>query len=116
MFTGTWQKYLPVIAILLKRAAKAEQTLNMDQTDFKRAAGGKKIKFSFSNLQLNDGRTDYNTNLSPIAKEFVQSLINNETTKTLVMNQQFEFALTNDFQLLIKNNTLAASDAPVAPE
>jgi len=40
MFTPTWNKYLPIIKILLKRSVNAEQTLDMNSTDFQRAAGG----------------------------------------------------------------------------
>lgn len=111
MFTETWKKYMPVIVILLKRSAKGEQTLNLDQADFRRAAGGRKIKFSFDNLRLNDGRTEYNANLTPMAKEFVQILMNSDLVKVLMRNQQFEFEMNRDFQLIIKNNTVPA-DVP----
>jgi hypothetical protein len=87
MFTEIWKKYLPVIVILLKRSAKGEQMLNLDQADFKRAAGGRKIKFSFDTLRLNDGRTEYNANLTPMA-------------------------MNSDFQLIIKNNTIPADAVP----
>ena len=55
MFVQTWNKYLPVIRILLKRSANAEQRLDMNKSDFQRAAGGKKVKFTFSIL-LTKGR------------------------------------------------------------
>ena len=47
MFLQTWSKYLPVIKILLKRSINAQQTLDMNSTDFQRASGGKKVKFTF---------------------------------------------------------------------
>ena len=50
MFSQTWRKYLPVIILLMKRSGKGEQVLSMNHTDFERAAGGKKIKFTFSDL------------------------------------------------------------------
>lgn len=112
MFAETWKKYLPVIIILLKRSAKGEQTLRLDQADFKRAAGGRKIKFSFDNLRLNDGRTEYNANLSPMARGFVEALLNSDMIKVLARNQQFEFAMSNDFQLIIKNNTIPVDIIP----
>lgn len=112
MFTQTWKKYLPVIAILLKRSVNGEQTLNMNHTDFERAAAGRKIKFSFSSLQLNNGRVENNSKQTPLAKEFVQLLLESDLTRSLVRKQQFEFSLNNDFQLLIRNNTEPVNETP----
>ena len=111
MFAQTWKKYMPVIAILLKRSAAGEQSLSMNDTDFRRAAGGRKIKFSFSRLQLNNGRINNGMELSPIAKEFAVLLQEGEITRTILKEQQFEFAMNNDFQLSIKNNTPVAVEA-----
>jgi len=110
MWTETWKKYLPVITILLKRSAKGDQVLNLDEADFMRAAGGKKVKFNFTTLQLNNGRTGHNMNLSPMAKEFVQSLANNDVITKLTENQVFEFEITSNFRLIIKNKTLPDND------
>jgi hypothetical protein len=109
MFTDTWKKYLPVIAILLKRSAKGEQMLSLDESDFKRAAGGRKIKFSFNSLKLSNGRTEINAGLSPMAKGFAQSMTNSDMIKLLTRNQEFEFEMNSDFQLIIKNNTQPVS-------
>src|SRR5690349_19234261 len=105
MFTQTWKKYLPVIALLLKRSSKGDQSLAMNHTDFERAAGGKKIKYSFASLRLNNGRMGTNEKLTPLAKEFGQLLAENELTRDLIKGQQLEFSMTNDFQLSIKNST-----------
>jgi hypothetical protein len=112
MFTQTWKKYLPVIAILMKRSVNGEQTLDMNHTDFERAAGGRKIKFSFSNLQLNDGRLDNTVKHTPHVKEFAQLLQENELTRSLLRKQRLEFSFNSDFQLIIKNNTEPASSVP----
>lgn len=105
MFTQTWKKYLPVIAILIKRSASADQTLSMNHTDFERAAGGRKIKYSFSQLQLNNGRINTAIKQAPLAKEFAELLQEDELTRRLLPGHQFEFSLSNDFQLTIRNNT-----------
>jgi hypothetical protein len=105
MFTQTWKKYLPVIVILLKRSASGAQTLNMNHTDFERAAGGRKIKYSFSQLQLNNGRINTAVKQLPLAKEFAVLLQEDELTRKLLPGQNFEFSMSNDFLLTIKNNT-----------
>ena len=106
MFTQTWKIYLPVITILLKRSVQGEQTLKMNLTDFERAAGGRKIKFSFSKLQLNNGRINNMTKHTHLAKELAALLLEDEQTRKLLQKKQFEFSMTNDFQLTIKNNTI----------
>ncbi|MEI8060081.1 MAG: hypothetical protein WCG67_07990, partial [Ferruginibacter sp.] len=65
MFNQTWKKYLPVLLILLKRSLIEPQVLNMNHTDFERAAGGRKIKFSFASLQLSNGRIITKPNMTP---------------------------------------------------
>lgn len=117
MFTQTWKKYLPVIAILLKRSATTSQeTLDMNYTDFERATGGRKIKFSFSQLQLNKGRINSEIKQNPLAKEFADLLREDETTRKLIAGQYLEFSLNNDLKLTIKNNTPAMAEAAAEPE
>jgi hypothetical protein len=105
MFTQTWKKYLPVIAILIKRSASGDQTMRLNNTDFERAAGGRKIKFSFTQLQVNKGRINTQIKQTPVAKELAAVLQEDEIVKKLLVGQFLEFALTNDFTLTIKNNT-----------
>lgn len=105
MFRQIWKKYLSVITILMKRSAVGEQVLNMNHTDFERAAGGKKVKFSFSNLLLDNGRMDYHTRQTALATDLVLVLQENEHTSKLLKHRQYEFSMNSEFQLFIKNNT-----------
>ena len=109
MFIQTWRKYLPVITILMKRSFAEEQILSMNHTDFERAAGGRKIKFSFSSLLLNNGRIDYNSKHAQLAKDLVLVLQEDERTRKLLQGKQFEYIMTAEFKLVIKNNTVPES-------
>ncbi len=113
MFSQIWKKYLPVIIILMKRSTSGEQTLNMNHTDFERAAGGRKIKFSFTNLQLNKGRINNLAKHLPLAKDLSLLLQENEQSKALIRDQFFEFSMNNQFQLTIKNTTQFMEPEPV---
>src|SRR4030095_3896924 len=104
MFLQTWTKHLPVIKILLKRSVNAEQTLDMNSTDFQRASGGKKVKFTFS-VQLTKGRVRSGENFPPIAKDLVSVLQQDNTTNRFMQQNELEIAVNSDFQLYIKNNT-----------
>lgn len=105
MFNQTWKKYLPVLLILLKRTVNGPQVLNMNHTDFERAAGGRKIKFSFSSLQLNNGRIITTPNMTVLARELAVQLQEDAQILKLLKEQLFEFTMTNDFKLTIKNLT-----------
>ena len=112
MFTQTWKKYLPVIFILIKRSAQGEQTLKMNHTDFERASGGRKTKYSFSKLELIEARLlSSQAKHSPFAKEFAAILQEDPAVRKYILDQHLEFAMTNDFTLTIKNHLLVKEAA-----
>ena len=104
MFLHIWTKYLPVIKIFLKRSVSAEQVLDMNSSDFLRASGGKKVKFTFS-VQLIKGRAQAGENPPPIAKDLVSVLQQDHTTSRFLQQNELQIAMNSDFQLYIKNNT-----------
>jgi hypothetical protein len=114
MFSQTWKKYLSVIIILMKKSGNGEQVLNMNNSDFTRAAGGRKARLSFSNVQLRNGRISSLAATPPIAQDLLLLLQENAASKSIIRNQLFEFALNNNFQLTIKNNTPASEQEPPA--
>jgi hypothetical protein len=115
MFTQTWNKYLPIIKILMKRSATGPQTLDMNQTDFQRAAGGRKVKFTFT-VTLHKGRIQNVTSPPPLARELSLILQEDDMTRQLVRQQDYEFSLNSGFQLTIKNNSLPATETSTDPE
>lgn len=101
MFTQTWKKYLPVIILLLKKTSTEQQSLSMNHTDFERAAGGRKIKYSFSDLELNKGRINSLTKHAPLAKELAMMLQEDSNSNKLLAAGHYTFSMGNDFKLLI---------------
>jgi hypothetical protein len=110
MFTQTWKKYLPVIVILLKKSTQEDQTMNLNLTDFERAAGGRKMKYSFNNLQITNGKLSIKNKYTNIAKELAALLQENESTRNLILDQHYEISLSNDFLLTIRNTTPAVEE------
>jgi hypothetical protein len=110
MFFQAWNKYLPIIKILMKRSNTGDQTLDMNKTDFERAAGGRKAKFTF-NVTLHKGRIQNITSPSPVAKDLATLLQEDEMTRVLVRQIDYQFAMNSSFQLTIKNLTPAAEIA-----
>jgi hypothetical protein len=115
MFSQTWSKYMPVIRILIKKSAGSDQVLNMNSTDFIRATGGRKIKFSFD-MQLMNGQLVESARQTPVAKEFALLLQEDEQARKLIKHQKLGFAMNNSFQLSIKNHTPAPPPGIVASE
>ena len=105
MFTATWKKYLPVIIILLKRSSQGEQTLEMNITDFERASGGRKVKFGFNNLHMENARMNINEKHTPLAREFGAVLQESPQARAILLNQYFEFSMSTSSRLLIRNVT-----------
>ena len=110
MFTHTWKKYLPVIVFLMKRAVRGEQTLDMNATDFERAAGGKKIKLNFSTITLNNGRTNYDAKHPVLVTDLIQVLQESKPAEILMQYQQFSFSMKPNCQLVITNTTQFIGD------
>ncbi len=48
MYVHVWNKYLPIIKILMKKSAGGDQTLNLNRIDFERAGTGRKAGYKFT--------------------------------------------------------------------
>lgn len=103
MYTYTWKKYLPVIRILLKKSAESEQTVNLNRIDFERTTKLRKPVVTF-NVEVIKGRLNP-INKSVPARDLIEILQEDETTRTLMRKQQFNISLNGDFLLTIKNIT-----------
>jgi hypothetical protein len=104
MFFQTWVKYVPVIRILLKRSVNGDQTLEMNSSDFMRAAGGRKVKFNFS-FGLNNGKMRNLESTPPLARDLIGALQEDRVTSQFIKMNQLEFSMNKNFQLIIKNVT-----------
>jgi hypothetical protein len=119
MFLQTWRKYMPVVVLLLKKSSNGQQLLSMNHTDFERAAGGKKIKLTFSELELMYGRINFRAKHTALANDFIAALQENEAAKPIVSSNTFEFSMNTSFQLIIRNTTAettAENEKAVASE
>lgn len=113
MLTNIWNKYLPVIKILLKRSSKqGEQLLAINQSDFERAGLARKSGNKFS-LLFKHGKVDNVVMPSPIAAELAAGLLNNEDTKALLAEHDFRIALDTKYKLHIEQ--LDAEDESKVP-
>lgn len=117
MYTYTWKKYLPVIRILLKKAADSEQTVNLNRTDFEKTTKLRKPVVAFT-VDVVKGRLNP-LNKSVPARDLIEILQEDETTRSLMRQNQYTISLNSDFTLSIKNITpdgQADSETEETPE
>jgi hypothetical protein len=115
MYTHVWSKYLPVIRILLKKSATAEQKMGLNRTDFEKGNRARKPSCSF-NVELVKGRFSTISQSAP-AKELVVVLLEDEIAKGLLRQNNYKISLNSDLQLTIVNITPAVEAvAETAPE
>ena len=91
MYKHVWNKYLPVIRILLKRSASAVQKMGLNRTDFDKGTKGRKSSCTF-HIELEKGRV---TTISPAApaKDLVALLLEDEITKALLRQNNYKISL-----------------------
>lgn len=103
MYTQVWNKYLPVIRILLKRSASADQQLGLNRIDFEKGSRSRKPSCTFS-IELVKGHFGAISRSEP-ARELVAVLLEDELTRSLLKQNDYAISLNSDFQLKIKNKT-----------
>jgi hypothetical protein len=110
MYTYIWNKYLPVIRILLKKSSSGDQLLNLNRDDFERAGTGRKAGYKF-NIDFVDGKVNNIISGSNLASHLALVMLEDDATKAVLKTGHFQVVLNTKFQLTIKNTT----PQPVAP-
>jgi hypothetical protein len=104
MYTHIWQKYLPIIKILLKKSAVSEQTLDLNRIDFERAGSGRKAGYKFM-IEFSKGRVTNVISGSPLASDLAAVIQQDGIMKTLLSDNDYQISLNTKFQLSMKNCT-----------
>ncbi|MEO6071298.1 MAG: hypothetical protein ABIN57_03045 [Chitinophagaceae bacterium] len=115
MYTQIWNKYLPIIRILLKRSATSDQVLEMNITDFERVGVSRKTGAKF-NIQFSNGRVSNIISGSPLAKDLASILLQDAMVKELFMKNDYHLSLSTKFQLSIKLVPKEETEVNVAEE
>ncbi|CAN5630749.1 hypothetical protein BH11BAC5_BH11BAC5_47750 [soil metagenome] len=102
MYTYIWNKYLPVIRILLKKSAAGDQLLSLNREDFERAGTGRKAGYKFV-IAFTDGKVSNVISGSDLASHLASAMLEDDATKAVLRSGQYEVILNTKFQLTIKN-------------
>lgn len=114
MYTHIWNKYLPVIRILLKKSVAGEQKMGLNRIDFEKGNKTRKPACSF-NIELVKGRFSTISQSAP-AKDLVTVLLEDEVSKALLRQNHYTISLNSDLLLSISNITPVEAIAPESEE
>jgi hypothetical protein len=104
MYTYIWNKYLPVIRILLKKSSGGDQLLNLNRDDFERAGTGRKAGYKFT-IEFSEGKVSNVISGSDLATYLASAMLEDAATKAVLQTGHFHVMLNTKFQLTIKNTT-----------
>lgn len=110
MYTNVWEKYLPVIRIVMKRALATEQVLALNVQDFERAGLVRKSGYKFRITFKNGKRGNVVINL-PLASSLSNLMMEDKAVHSLIENNEFEISLNPKFELNIKHIPSAVTEA-----
>jgi hypothetical protein len=104
-YDSIWSKYMPVIRILLKKSAAAEQVLSMNRIDFERAGSSRKSGYKFT-IDFTNSRPDTIFTDNELVQSFVAALQDDEIIQQHLSQNDYTFTFSSKYQLQIKNNRL----------
>jgi len=110
MYTQTWNKYLPVIRILLKRAINEDQTLQLNTSDFQKAAIVRKAGYKFT-IEFSNGKAENITGLPDIAKDLSSVLLSDPAAKELLSQHGYTISFDTKCQLTLRKVAVPANTA-----
>lgn len=102
-YLSVWNKYLPIIRILLKRSATEDQVLDINRIDVERAGGTRKSGYRFM-VNFVNGRPDALFSGNDIVQTFISVLQTDEIINNHLLKNDYTFTFTSKYQLQIKNN------------
>ena len=101
MYIHVWNKYLPIIRILMKRSANGDQKLDLNRIDFERAGSARKAGYKF-NIEITRGTVANVISGSPLALDLATVLLGDSVVKGLIQDNDFIVSLNTKFQLMIQ--------------
>ncbi|MGX5690925.1 hypothetical protein [Arcticibacter tournemirensis] len=106
-YLATWNRYLPVIRLHLKKSLTEEQSFKLNITDFESAGSRGKSGYTF-NLALENGKVSNNISGSAVARDLYEALKSDEAIKMLLQNKSVKISVGKSFVLSIKTSHISA--------
>ena len=115
MYFHVWNKYLPIIKILMKKTPAGAQTLDLNRIDFEKAGSGRKAGYKFT-IEFQKGKVSNIISGSALASDLAMVLLNDPASRAIVTNSDIAITLNTKFQLIIVNKSVPEVKTKPAPE
>ena len=93
---------MPIIRILMKKSASGTQVLDLNRVDFERAGTGRKAGYKFT-IEFTDGKVGNVISTSALAMHLATVILEDDSAKQIINENNYEISLNTKFQLSIKN-------------
>ncbi len=103
-YTSVWAKYVPIIRILIKKAASAKQELQFNRIDFERAGYTRKSGYKFSVSLINNKPAALFTG-NELVQTFISALQSDAVIHEHLLHSNYTFVFSGKFLLQITNNS-----------
>lgn len=100
LYYPLWKRYLPVLAIQIKKAISEEQEINFTKSDFHSLGNRNKSDYSFS-LEIENGKVKNNISASAVARDLYDVLLSSPKIKELLQGNHIKFSLGKAYILKI---------------
>jgi hypothetical protein len=88
----------------MKKSISEDQVLDLNRVDFERAGTGRKAGYKFT-IQFTDGKVGNVISGSELAMHLASVIMEDNSAKKIVSENNFEVSLNTKFQLSIKSIT-----------
>lgn len=86
----------------MKKSISEEQVLDLNRIDFERAGTGRKAGYKFK-IDFTDGKIGNVISGSPLAMHLAQVIMEDDSSREILNEHNFEVSLNTKFQLTVKN-------------
>src|SRR5690606_31510775 len=98
MYVHVWNKYLPIIRILMKKSAGGSQTFDLNRIDFERAGTGRKAGYKFT-INFVQAKVSNIISSIPLAADLALALQSDSAARDILANAEMDISLNTKFQL-----------------
>lgn len=105
-YLTTWNKYIPVIRLHLKKSLTGEQSFKLNITDFESAGDRGKSGYTF-NIALENGKVTNNISGSAVARDLFEALKSDDAIKAMLLEKNVKISVGKSFLLTIKTSHIS---------
>lgn len=100
MYTIVWKKYLPVIKLLMKKAAAGPQQMGLNKTDFEKDKVARKTNVRFT-FKIANAISHNSSAVPPLGRELISVLQEDSSVASILYQNEYTFSMNSRYELSI---------------